>query len=170
MLNTIVQAIAFAFLLGGSSYFGYVARPTEMGLSILAAVLALAFTNIDKIRKFKGAGFEAEMREKVEVMVAKDAEPSVEGRPQALTMEAYSLDESTKKVIRSLGSSKYTWRSLGGIATESGLPASEIRRALQWLQENGLAVAAGVGRQVNWGLTEEGREVFNAVNVSLQGA
>jgi hypothetical protein len=34
---------------------------TEMGLAILAGALGLAFSNLDKISKFKGAGFEAEM-------------------------------------------------------------------------------------------------------------
>ncbi|MFL1467391.1 hypothetical protein [Marinobacter sp. HN1S83] len=37
----------------------------EMGLAILAGSIGLAFTNIDKIARFKGAGFEAEMCEKV---------------------------------------------------------------------------------------------------------
>ncbi|MDP3795594.1 MAG: hypothetical protein Q8R06_00390 [Polaromonas sp.] len=163
-----IQTIAFAFLLGASSYFGYIGKPTEMGLSILASVLALAFTNIDKIRKFKGAGFEAEMRDKVEAMVAKEAEPSSDAQPAAFTVKAYGLDENTRKVVKSLGNSKYTWRSLTGLARESGLPASTIKVALHWLSENGLAVAAGVGRQVNWGLTEEGRELFNAVSAAQE--
>ncbi|WP_417684989.1 hypothetical protein [Pseudidiomarina gelatinasegens] len=33
----------------------------EMGMAILAGAIGLAFVNIDKISKFKGAGFEAEM-------------------------------------------------------------------------------------------------------------
>ncbi|MEL7797955.1 hypothetical protein [Idiomarina loihiensis] len=33
----------------------------EMGMAILAGSVSLAFVNIDKIAKFKGAGFEAEM-------------------------------------------------------------------------------------------------------------
>ena len=55
--------LAFAFILGGSGYFGYLGRPAEMGLAIVAGSIALAFSYIDKIQRFKGAGFEAEMRQ-----------------------------------------------------------------------------------------------------------
>jgi len=44
-----------------------------MGLAIVAGSIALAFSYIDKIQKFKGAGFEAEMRQQVEMMVAKES-------------------------------------------------------------------------------------------------
>jgi len=42
--------------------FGKHKRFKEMGFSILAFCLALAFTNLDKFAKFKGGGFEAELR------------------------------------------------------------------------------------------------------------
>lgn len=57
---TVLRCFAFAFILGGSFYFGYVERPAEMGLAIVAGSIALAFSYIDKIQKFKGAGFEKE--------------------------------------------------------------------------------------------------------------
>ena len=75
MLNSVAQGFSFAFLLVGPLIFGLLGKPTEMGLSILAGALSLAFSNIDKISKFKGAGFEAEMREKVGAIIAKEAEP-----------------------------------------------------------------------------------------------
>lgn len=49
------------FMLGVIFYFGYQSKPTEMGLVIVGCAIALSFVNIDKIKKFKGAGFEAEM-------------------------------------------------------------------------------------------------------------
>lgn len=46
--------------------FGVMGKPTEMGIIVVAGGIALAFLNIDKIQKFKGAGFEAEMKRAVE--------------------------------------------------------------------------------------------------------
>jgi hypothetical protein len=45
-----------------SSFFGYIGKPAEMGLAILAGATALAFANLGKICRFKGVGFEGEMR------------------------------------------------------------------------------------------------------------
>lgn len=43
-------------------YFGIMGKTAEMGLMIVASSIAIAFFNIDKVQKFKGAGFEAEMK------------------------------------------------------------------------------------------------------------
>lgn len=45
--------------------FGIMGKPTEMGIIVVAGAIAVAFLNIDKIQKFKGAGFEAEMKRAV---------------------------------------------------------------------------------------------------------
>lgn len=50
----------------GAMVMGLLSKPKEMGLFIIAGSIALAFANIDKIQRFKGAGFEAEMRKAVE--------------------------------------------------------------------------------------------------------
>ncbi|MEK7857101.1 MAG: hypothetical protein AAB288_13505, partial [Acidobacteriota bacterium] len=57
---TIIRCLSFAFILGSSFYFGCLGQPVEMGLAIVAGSIALAFSYIDKIQKFKGAGVEAE--------------------------------------------------------------------------------------------------------------
>ena len=44
-----------------SSVLGFMSMPTEMGLAILSGALGMAFSNIDKISEFKGAGFEAKI-------------------------------------------------------------------------------------------------------------
>ncbi len=46
--------------------FGLMGKPTEMGIAVGAGAIALAFINIDKIQRFKGVGFEAEMKRAVE--------------------------------------------------------------------------------------------------------
>ncbi|MGX9728358.1 MAG: hypothetical protein ACTFAK_13910 [Candidatus Electronema sp. VV] len=162
--NCIMQVSSFAVLLLGSLFFGLLGKTTEMGLAILAGCLSLAFANLDKISKFKGAGFEAEMRgEEVAAMIAKDTEPPRDQDSSLFTIRAYSLDDTAKQVVKSLGDSKYTWRSLNGISNESNLPASDVREKLNWLKINGLAIQPGISHQDNWGLTEEGRNLFNSI-------
>ena len=46
--------------------FGLLGKATEMGLIVVAGAVGLAFFNLDKIERFKGAGFEAEMKRAVE--------------------------------------------------------------------------------------------------------
>ncbi|ENM5776423.1 hypothetical protein V4V55_003905 [Vibrio mimicus] len=45
--------------------FGLKGMATEMGIAVAASAVFLAFANLDKFSKFKGAGFEAELREVV---------------------------------------------------------------------------------------------------------
>ena len=53
-----------------ATMFGLLSKSTEMGLIIVAGAIGLAFLNIDKIQRFKGAGFEAEMKKAVENAIA----------------------------------------------------------------------------------------------------
>lgn len=45
--------------------FGLKGMPVEMGIAVAASAVFLAFAHLDKFSKFKGAGFEAELREVV---------------------------------------------------------------------------------------------------------
>lgn len=45
---------------------GLLGKPTEMGLIVVAGSISIAFLNIDRIQRFKGAGFEAEMKQAVQ--------------------------------------------------------------------------------------------------------
>lgn len=66
----IKASLSVALVLGSVLPFGYLGRPTEMGIALLAGGIAAAFLNIDKIQRVKGAGFEAEMRKAVEEVYA----------------------------------------------------------------------------------------------------
>lgn len=57
-----MRILSLLLILGPSLYFGYLGKPTEMGLSIVGGAVASAFLNLEKFDRFKGAGFEAEMR------------------------------------------------------------------------------------------------------------
>ena len=60
------KLIAISIIMLPTFYFGFIGKPTEMGIMVVAGSLAVAFLNIDKIQKFKGAGFEAEMKKIVD--------------------------------------------------------------------------------------------------------
>jgi hypothetical protein len=66
----------------GAMILGLLGKPTEMCIFVVADGIGLAFANIDKIQRFKGAGFEAEMRKAVE--------------------EAYATTESLKAIAKPL--------------------------------------------------------------------
>lgn len=55
--------ISFTFTIVGTSVFGWLSKPTEMGLVIVAGAFGMAFSNIDKFKKVSGAGFSAELKE-----------------------------------------------------------------------------------------------------------
>jgi hypothetical protein len=155
--------LAFAFILAGSGYFGYLARPAEMALAIVAGSIALAFSYIDKIQRFKGAGFEAEMRQQLEVVVAKETEPPRQSERSFIQVKAFGTDPDTDKVIKALGSEKYAWRYFGGIAVDTQLPKEKIQKSLDWLVENELATRANGKDGSLWGLLAEGRSLLASV-------
>lgn len=145
-------------------------RPVEMGLAIVAGSIALAFSHIDKIRKFKGAGFEAEMRDALESMVAKETEPPKGASSPAFRIEAFGTDADTRAVIKALGSDRYTWRYIGGIREDTGLPREKIEHALDWLVSNGLATQTHGAQGPVWGLSARGRALLaNALTSAGHG-
>jgi hypothetical protein len=62
-LNSFIEkSLPILVILGPGLVFGFMGKPTEMGIAIAAGAVAAAFINIDKIQEFKGAGFEAKMK------------------------------------------------------------------------------------------------------------
>ena len=59
--NTIGRII----LIGSIFIFGLKKMPVEMGIAVTGSLVFLAFSNLDKFSKFKGAGFEAELKDTV---------------------------------------------------------------------------------------------------------
>lgn len=65
-MNTALFIIAFLFTLISTAFFGYTGKVVEMGIAASVGAIAMAFVNIDKIKRFKGAGFEAETKEVIQ--------------------------------------------------------------------------------------------------------
>ncbi len=159
------KGFIFVFLPLASFYFGYMGKPAEMGLAIVAGAIALAFANIDKIRKFKGAGFEAEMREQreqLDTMIAKTSEPLKDEGP-TISVKAYGTDKDIKAVIKALGNPKYTWRYISGIEAETKLPKKKVGESIHWLVNNGFATEATGKQGTLCGLSPEGQELLRSI-------
>jgi hypothetical protein len=60
------QIISVIVIIIPAIIFGWIGKTTEMGLMIVAGSITAAFLNINSIQRFKGAGFEAEMKKAVE--------------------------------------------------------------------------------------------------------
>ena len=65
MEKKIVFWISFLFSLIVSFYFGYIDKLGAMSLSVVGGAIGMAFANLDKFTKIKGAGFEAELKKAV---------------------------------------------------------------------------------------------------------
>jgi len=103
-----------------------------------------------------------DIKKDVAPMLAKGTETQeAEGRDSFLKVRAFSFDEDTKRVLNSLDSSKYVWRTLTGIAQETGMPQENVLNSLNWLSSNRLAVKTT--EKGRWGLTLEGRDIFAAI-------
>jgi hypothetical protein len=66
LFNRITFSLTGLFTFVSTFYFGFSKQPTEMGIAVLTGSIIMAFTNIDRLKSFKGAGFEAVMNNAVE--------------------------------------------------------------------------------------------------------
>lgn len=66
MTTNRITILAALLMLTLAMVLALLGKPTEMGLIIVAGAISIAFLNIDRIQRFKGAGFEAEMKQAVE--------------------------------------------------------------------------------------------------------
>ncbi|MCD8478258.1 MAG: hypothetical protein LRY68_10565 [Sulfurospirillum sp.] len=160
-----IEYTSFAVLLGFSTFFGFLENSSAMGLSILAGSIGLAFVNIDKISKFKGAGFEAEMRDQqIGAIIEKETEPekSNENADETADIKTYSeLTQVQKDVLIALNNPNYTWRSLTGIATDTQRTTNTIYQTLKYLMDNSLVQSSGGHKSLKWALTIEGRKIIS---------
>ncbi len=155
MLDTLIKFVSAVVLLGVSVCFGFLSMSAEMGLSILAGALGLAFSNMDKISEFSGAGFSAKMKEQVEAVLEKEIEISSSDQ----VSEGDVSNSNEMKILKSLADPKFTWRTLKGIAKDTGLNENEIWATLTMLVANELARSANNSKtgEMIWSLTTLGR-------------
>jgi hypothetical protein len=156
-MTQLIRFVAFTILLVGTMVLAFLGKPAEMGLAIVAAAMALVFSDIERFKKIKGAGFEAELAEKIEAIVEKETEP-MKGKDSEETspLEA-ALDSDTKAVMDALQHPEYTWRYLSGIVKDTKKSKQVVSQKLAWLVDNGFARRSTGRHGQIWSLTEEGR-------------
>lgn len=64
-VSILKNIIGFSLLIVSVFLFGLKGMAVEMGIAVAASGIFLAFSNLEKFSKFKGAGFEAELKEAV---------------------------------------------------------------------------------------------------------
>ena len=156
-LNKWLFIVSAITLLIVTTILALMGRSVEMGLSLIAGAIGLSFANIEKIRRFKGAGFEAEMREKIQTIVDKETEIEPES---ILEMTDNRSSDRMKAVITALGDPRYTWRYLGGLARDACLDMEEAKKELFSLAEQGYAKTTKGRKGPLWTLTNSGRLIL----------
>lgn len=102
------------------------------------------------------------LKEEIAPIVVKETEPESPSS-SGFKMEAYGLvGNEPELIIKSLGNSNYSRRTVVGIQKDTRVPPSKVSETLDWLEANGLAVSSGAAVRY-WGLTEKGRDVFRGI-------
>lgn len=99
--------------------------------------IGLAFSNIDKLKSFEGAGFTAEMREQIKAVVEKETEQDSEFIELVKTDSTIDTEPNENKILEALSNQKYTWRALHGISTESNVNKNEVKAIVNNLVKKG---------------------------------
>lgn len=158
IIKNISQLFSFAVLLLVSTALGFVGKPTEMALSIVAGAFGLAFCNIERIAKFKGAGFEAEMRiiETAKTAIEAQTEPTLEKQQEA-ARKVTSLTDVETRVLASLLRPGYTWRYAKSVAREAQQTEEVTLDALARMRDRGLTDRGQGSNGEIWTATAVGR-------------
>lgn len=144
--------------------FGKIGETVFCGLFTVSIIgcLAVFFSNRIESISLKDLSIKLEKLAKIQdVVVAKNSEPQENGLDAfRLKIEGYGTDQKTDKVIKAIGSSKYTFRTISGIIKDTQLQIIDVENAINWLITNGLAVeSTGIGGSV-YSLTPKAHDIF----------
>ena len=160
MNNKLLAVGASVVLLIAPLVFGFLGKAAEMGLSIIAGSLGLAFSNLDRISRFKGAGFEAEMNvQKVaESVVVQQTEDT-----DNLKSIAFDINSRREDIMQALLHTDFHSRYISGLSSKTGHSKECVRDELDWLLERGLVTNLNSSKGYLWNLTEKGMAVLPIV-------
>lgn len=108
------------------------------------------------------------IEETIAPIVVKETEPELETDPTpkiessggiGFKLEAFGTSGNGQEIIKSLGNSNYSRRTVDGIRKEIGVSLNEVLEMLKWLETNDLAMTSG-NEGHYWSLTEKGRKAF----------
>ena len=172
--ESILRTASSAILLIVTIYFGYVGKPTEMGLAITAGFIGLVFSSLDKFESFKAGGVEAKLKlEQLDAIIDKQTESDYFEGQESPEIGIPNLDlvpENAQNVIAALHDPHYTWRYVTGVCKATKLNRGSVKAALEWLVDHGYAKKS-IGKNGEiWALTSEGRSLYLRVRFkNVQG-
>jgi hypothetical protein len=172
--ESILRAASAAVLLIVPIYFGYVGKPTEMGLVIAAGFIGLVFSSLDKFESFKAGGIEAKLKlEQIDAIIDKQTESDYSEGLESPGIEIPNLDlvpKNAQDVLAALHDPNYTWRYVSGVCKATKLNRGSVQAALEWLVAHGY-VKKSIGKNGEiWALTSEGRSLYVRVRFkNVQG-
>ncbi len=148
--NKFLFGASFVFMLAASGYFGYLDRPAAMALAIVGGAIGMAFANLEKFSRIKGAGFEAELKKAVEQAYATTS--SLKGLAGALTHAVLGVVAGEGRWGGMGLKRKFELRDSSDAALKTlGLDDSEIRQThelfndyLTW--DHGSAIANAISK------------------------
>lgn len=182
LLKGVVAALLVpVFLEIIKSDLGSVANPDDpyynylvfAGLCLIAAIFSDKFIDsigeriLQKVEKAEKTAEES--NRKVDIVIAHDAEPDEEDEAMApfdaelaprASRRSTSADkaqnkaepESTNQIISCLRSGKYEYRTVGGIAKETGLNRNDVEQMLKRLEKEGSVVHLQTKNRTLWTL------------------
>ncbi|KFK97195.1 MULTISPECIES: hypothetical protein [unclassified Serratia (in: enterobacteria)] len=155
-----LENLSVLVLFGLSSLMALLGRPAEMALAIVAGAIGLAFSNIDKLESFKGAGFEAKTRERraQEAVISEQTNNTEE-----LKTLASDITKAREAIMSALLNTEYNARYPSGIAEEANYPRDVVLEELNWLQQQKLVEKRAGKNGYLWSLTEKGMALLPIV-------
>jgi hypothetical protein len=154
--NSVVQADIFVFF--GFCLLGAIASRT-MIQTLSQKLLRSTEETKREVQKLK---------EEVKPIIIKETEPDeteleTQGQANAgVRIEAYGINGADHlKIIKALGDSKYSRRTVKGIREATDAPLEKVYELLSWLHMNGLATTTGDPDNY-WSLSKKGHRVFNS--------
>ena len=91
----------------------------------------------------------------IEPIKSKETEPEEKSAPKIA--EEFDLGSDSLKVLKALTNSKYSWRTMRGLESETKFESSKLAGVLQELEEKSLASSSksSAGKTI-WGATMRG--------------
>lgn len=107
-----------------------------------------------------------DIKKDVGPVISKESEPQEQEEDTGIKARGFSFDDDSKKVLNALGGGKYAWRTLTGIAQETGIAKENVLNSLNWLSSNLLVVKTT--EKGRWGLTLEGRDIVEKMSSAVK--
>ena len=156
-------------------YFGLIGEVSFTLLLIINVACCMFVFYEPRIKRGSAtaSGVEVEMFEKIDQLEKKtnaiaiaNTEPnvvSISATLPAMTCEAYGGDNETDSVIKAISGTKYTFRNIDGIISDSNLEQETAKDKLNWLLLHELATSFDIDGERLYALSPNGRNAFAQV-------